>query len=279
MSEIEERILDELNAEIIARGGDPANIGDVKALRRDKKEPERRQKIKLELRIMRLFRRYFASQRHRLLASIEMYYPNRKAIIDVQPFLFDPAEMQKLEADIMRLLLTGSSAGAGIFGQNVNLALDYSLINADALEWARIHAGELITQIDKATQDTVQQVLSQFIDTPGMTIGDLRNSLPFGGQRAETIAVTEVTTAYGEGARVAGERLQVEYPDVKVVKKWYTNEDDRVCPLCGPLGDENKWIPLDKPFTVDSKTGKAIMNPPRHVKCRCWMASRTDING
>ena len=256
---------------------------DTKALSRDRREPDRREKVTLEMRLRRILLRYFRDQRARLLQAVTAYMPERKAIFDVENWLNmifgpdDPAR-SRLQADVMRLVVVGTSAGADIFRRNSGIELDYSLINANAQAAVSEHVGNMLQDIDKATREILKEQVQRFVETPGMTIGDLREALPFSPGRANTIAVTEVTRAYGEGERMAGERLAEEYPDVKVVKKWYTNEDDKVCPLCGPLG-RGGWVPIADAFATDSRTGEMIMNPPRHPNCRCWIATRTKING
>ena len=257
---------------------------EAKALSRDRREPARREKLKVEFRLRRLILRYFRAQRQQILQAVELSMPERKAIWDVEAWVnsifgIDERAKDKLNADVMRLVLAATNGGVDLFRRNAAIELDYTQINANASAAVQQYVGDLISNIDKTTRETVRQAVQQFVDTPGMTIGDLRNALPFNAQRANTIAVTEVTRAYGEGERVAGEALREQFPDVKVVKKWYTNEDDKVCPLCGPLGDADRWIPIDKAFDIDRRTGEMYMNPPRHVNCRCWIATRTDING
>lgn len=74
---------------------------------------------------------------------------------------------------------------------------------------------------------------------------------------------------------MAGREMREQFPDVRVVKKWYTNEDDRVCDICGPLGDGD-WIPIDEGFGVEE--GEAgLMEPPAHPNCRCWISTSTAL--
>jgi SPP1 gp7 family putative phage head morphogenesis protein len=100
-------------------------------------------------------------------------------------------------------------------------------------------------------------------------MGDIVARLPFGEERAWMIATTETTSAYARGQRMAGEALRKEYPDVDVVKQWFTNNDDLVCPICGPLDGEE--IDMDDDFTT------GIADPPAHPNCRCWISYRTRI--
>jgi len=83
------------------------------------------------------------------------------------------------------------------------------------------------------------------------------------------IAITETTKAFAMAERIAGNELQKAYPDVPVVKQWYTNQDDLVCDICGPLA--GKEVPLTSLFAGD------IEQPPAHVRCRCWMSTSTRI--
>ena len=98
--------------------------------------------------------------------------------------------------------------------------------------------------------------------------------IAFGEQRAQMIAVTETTRAFAEGERQAGLELKEKYPDVPVVKTWMTNEDERVCPICGGL--DGQEVAIDEAFEFE---GVEYPEPPAHPNCRCWMSSRTRING
>jgi len=73
---------------------------------------------------------------------------------------------------------------------------------------------------------------------------------------------------------LAGQDLKEEWPDVRVVKTWETNNDDLVCDICRPLNGVE--VEIDEPF-VNDETGDEFDCPPGHVNCRCWMDSTTDI--
>jgi len=57
-----------------------------------------------------------------------------------------------------------------------------------------------------------------------------------------------------------------------VIKQWWTNNDDRVCPICGPLHEE--VVDIDENFV---SLGVEYQQPPAHVFCRCWMNTTTRI--
>ena len=85
-------------------------------------------------------------------------------------------------------------------------------------------------------------------------------------QRAETIARTESMSAVNQGRSAMWRQLQDDgglEPDAR--KEWLTADDERVCPICGPL-DEHKPIPLDGSY--DTAVG-LLSHPPAHPGCRC----------
>lgn len=259
------QITDELNA----MGLDLPEI----LKRRDRREPGRLEKERVEDRIMMLMRRYFKRQKDKLIPYLNMRFPDRKDIITPDPFdnIIDGASDDEFVADLIRLIATAGVGGVNLFQQQVAVGLDYNLINDQALQFARDYTYDLITGIDATTRDLISNAISRFIETPGMTIGDITRELEsiFSLNRAQLIAVTETTNAYAMGQQIAGEALLAQFPDVRVVKKWYTNNDDRVCPICGQLDGEEVDI------TDNFSHGGA--NPPAHPNCRCWTNVRTRI--
>jgi hypothetical protein len=136
---------------------------------------------------------------------------------------------------------------------------DDTVIAVAAMDWARRYVGELIKRITDNTRALVREAVSAFIDTPGMTIGDLRRSLEpaFNEVRAQRIAVTETTRAFSEGQNLVREQLR--RGGLQLERVWRTSMDERVCPICGALADKREsdgW---------DGQSG-----PPAHVNCRCW---------
>jgi hypothetical protein len=236
---------------------------------RDRKEPERKAKEEMEAKLFRLFRKRFASQARAIRSQLEATHPGRKAIgLPTDPE-FNEEEFQ---ADVMRVVLKGVTSGAEQFGKEISIGMDYTLVNSRAAEWVRNYTFDLVKGIDKLSVDVFQSAISDFIQTPGMTIGDVMDRLPFGESRALTVATTETTRAYAQGQRLAGEQLKDEHPGVLVVKNWYTNSDDRVCDICGPL--DGLSVPLEENF---ESGGESIDEPPAHVGCRCWMSTSTRL--
>lgn len=237
----------------------------IKALsRRDPKEPRHVEKAQLDELLRLHFMRRFRYQQQQVIQAVQSQ-TGRKDWIDDN--LGGYPDEEEWEFQLVKFILAGMKGGADIFFDSITLQIDQSLFNVNAWEWARKYAGMLIKQIDAFTHEIVKKSVALFIKTPGMTIGDLEKMLPFNAARAESIAVTETTRAYAQGQIIAGKQLKADYPDVEVVKIWHTNNDDRVCELCGPLNDQE--VPLGDNFSDGTN------EPPRHVNCRCWIQTTT----
>jgi SPP1 gp7 family putative phage head morphogenesis protein len=245
-------------------------VDEIKAAVRDKREPGRLPKQKAEDKLYASVRRHFKRQADKIRGRLEILAPERKAIIDTT-FLDDDSlwDDPDWDAELVKLLTKAAQDGISLFADAITIGMDYTATNTDAAKWARQYTYDLIKGIDDTTREAVRSAISGFIETPGMTIGDVMDALPYGEIRAQMIATTEITRSYAQGNQLAGEAMKKEWPDVEVVKKWYTNNDDRVCDICGPMDGEE--VPIDEPFSSGDD------QPPAHVNCRCWTASRTRI--
>lgn len=247
----------------------------VKAVRRDKREPGRTEKEAAEEKLSRLFMRRFRRQAGQIRAKLENYAPDRKELTVPPIELFDDDWMDDEEsAELIRQLTKAARGGIALFGQRTGVQIDYTLTNKEAADWARQYAGDLLKKIDETTRQVLQSAITQFVETPGFTIRDVMDLLPFNEDRALSVAVTEITRTYAHGQQQAGEALKEEFPGVRIIKTWFTNNDDLVCDLCGPL--DGKEIDVDENF-YEPENEYQDGNPPRHVNCRCWIDTNTKI--
>ena len=140
------------------------------------------------------------------------------------------------------------------------ITFDAAVISEEALSWARRYNYELVTGLTDTTRKLVQQSVSTFVETPGMTRADLEKLLApaFGESRASMIGVTEVTRAYSEATN-QHQRLIRDEVGLEMRRRWDTLRDSLVCPICGPLNGlpEEDW-------QVEFPNG-----PPSHPNCRC----------
>lgn len=142
----------------------------------------------------------------------------------------------------------------------VGVYFDPAAINQAALSWASSYTYGLVSRLTDTTRDLLQEAITRFVATPGMTREQLEALLApaFGDVRASMIAVTEVTRAYSAATSLY-QKLLAEW-GLQTRRVWHTRHDERVCPICGPLEgkSEDAW-------SDDLQGG-----PPAHVNCRCW---------
>lgn len=244
-------------------------INDLPIKRRDKREPGRRRKEMMEDQAYAAVMRYFRDQKRQVKEILETWYPGRKAELPPELAMFDTVfGNDKFKALMAKLLGDAILDGILLFGETQKIGIDYTLVNAEAIEWARNYGFDLIKDIDDTSKRVLQKVISSFAETPGMTIGDVVERLPYTEDRALMIATTEITRVYAEGNAVAGHELQKQFPDVKIVEIWFTNGDELVCDICNIGGEE---VELDKEFS------NGFLRPPAHPNCRCWTTTTTAL--
>lgn len=249
----------------------PAEALEIRALkRRDKREPGRVVKESYEASLALLMRRMFAQQSRKVEQYISSYYPGRKAVEVVPDWVFEIDD--KLRATIINMFIRAAIDGVKLFQETGagRIGLDWTMVNKKAVDWAMQYTTEWLAALDDVTSEAVRSAVSAFADTPGMTIRQVMDMLPFDEARRKRVAITEITRVFAQSEQIAGEELQAKYPDVKVFKEWFTNADDivRVCDICRPLN--GMTAPINGSFGGYDK-------PPAHVNCRCWMSTYTDI--
>ncbi len=144
-------------------------------------------------------------------------------------------------------------------GAEIGIQFDPAVVNAAAAEWAKQYTYELVKGITTTTRTIIGNATEQFIATPGMTVGELRELLQpaFGEWRANLISTTETSRAYAQSSLTYKNRLAEQ--GISMLRVHNTSRDERVCPLCGPRDrkPETEW-PDD--------------GPPLHPGCRCGVS-------
>jgi hypothetical protein len=179
-----------------------------------------------------------------------------------------------LRSILLRHMGRGANGGARLFEAQIGLDIDQTQVNKYALRWATTEADHTATTIISGTAKTrLREALAQFVETPGYTVGDVMDVMRLTDPgNAEAIAITEITRAYSQGNRMAGEELQREFPDVRIIETWFTNNDELVCTaICEPLND--KTVTFGEKFDPANDVDR----PPAHPRCRCWTQVSTDL--
>lgn len=183
------------------------------------------------------------------------------------PETFWDDERRRLLAVLGPLIQRAALAGAQAATYRLlNIGVNSALVNQAAADWARRYTDDLLIQLNSTSEALVGEALSQWIETPGATMGDLVGLLSprLDGNlyRADLIAVTETTRAYASGEMGA-------YRSAGIQRwRWNTNRDEMVCPVCRALNGQVAEI--GQPFGVFR--GQAFTSPPSHPGCRCWVS-------
>lgn len=203
------------------------------------------------------------------------------------------ADDEALERALREALEQSADLGVRFAIANLDtiaFAFDWTLSFAEAREYADEFAGLLVRDINQTTLSQLRDSITRWIDE-GAPLDELIDDIAplFGQDRAELIASTEVTRAYAGGAEIA-----YRHSGVVEELQWFTANDERVCPICAPLGglrftedgsepasedvqEENAVrTPLGTPFvhpggngSADKFRGQTYDLPPAHPRCRC----------
>ena len=162
----------------------------------------------------------------------------------------------------------------------IGLGFDTLLVNEAAVRYAQERAAQAVTQIDGTTRRMIQQKVSQWFESGG-TLKELTESLAptFGYDRAEMIAVTEVTDTLAGSAEESWREVNRQYGTAVVEGKvWHTAADERVCPICAPL--DGQVVGLNEDFVHPGGSGLAaryegrrFKRPPAHPRGRCTVGA------
>lgn len=227
-------------------------------------------------------------------------------------------EHQDLLRDALVELMTRTALmGAGVGIQQVeqilgtrkqaNIGLaNWDLVNQAVLAWllgsgdgfGTGYADGVTISIVRTSEEHIRTAIGEWVRN-GLPLSALVDSLEawtFSRDRAEMVATTEVTRAYARGNLEAWRAS-----GVVTGMSWRTANDERVCPICAPLGglefspdgaepvsreeqrQEAQRAELDGEFqhpggpgAAGRFQGQAFELPPAHPRCRCWVVPLVD---
>jgi hypothetical protein len=164
---------------------------------------------------------------------------------------------------LQSIALVGGTVALADLNAVVSIGVDWGLVNANAVSWARAYGYELVKGITDTTAKFLQTEIADWMQS-GQPLDELISRIApmYGPVRAGMIASTEVTRAFDEGNDLVWKESQVVEAST-----WRTAEDELVCAICGPLS-RLEPVPLGEPF-IHPETGDEYMSPPAHVNCRC----------
>jgi hypothetical protein len=98
-------------------------------------------------------------------------------------------------------------------------------------------------------------------------------------RRATRIARTELAYAYNFGSFLAVKDAVDEGvldTNEVMVKRWWTQKDERVCPFCGPL--HGQVVGIEETFPGLTKRVPNTFVPPAHPMCRCVVLYEIEVH-
>jgi len=138
------------------------------------------------------------------------------------------------------------------------VAVSWDMANERAIQWAGQYTYELVRGMNATAQERLSTAIRHFyegrLDLDG--VARRMNSL-FSPQRAEMIAITEVTRASVQATNWYERELNEL--GVRTERIWRTANDEIVCPICGPNSSRRE------------SDGWTVAEPPAHPRCRCWL--------
>lgn len=240
--------------------------------------PDIENRREFEEQLTRGLTRVWQVARQRLVASVyrEGYTLGQLAAIP-------PDVLAEMQTDLTRLFTDRLDdvfvEAAQAYAGQLAYGIDEAELQQTAQEWARNYAPLLAAQMTTTTRAYLTDIARRAPDVPvnernlllvligaGITVAGVayRFRAPFNTQRAVSTAVTEVTNAISAGERAVNEKLQMN--GVRVEPVWYTQLDERVCPVCAPRHGRLQGDGWTK-------------EPPAHPNCRCYVGYRLTNNG
>ena len=162
-----------------------------------------------------------------------------------------------LRAILLPVLAEQVLRQASALVETIGPAFDPALMHVSAATWANKYTAGVIRGLTATTKQVLERAITTYRATPGMTREQLLQLLrpAFGSQRAEVIAITELTRAASQASVFYQEYLSEQ--GIAMEGVWQTTANERVCPICGPLHGQ-----------VTDRL------PPAHPRCRCGRTLR-----
>jgi len=121
--------------------------------------------------------------------------------------------------------------------------------------------------------DAVRRFREQLVEEGELTLAQVEHRVQNNASwqrriRAKRMARTELATAYNYGGYYTMKDAvdAGAFEDV-VIKQWHTQEDERVCPWCGPLHEQ--IVGMEETYPGLTQKVPNVLVPPAHPNCRC----------
>ena len=194
--------------------------------------------------------------------------------------LYDSEKAVALLVDLTLENFTDLYKKEGVRAAELIGITDFDPLTPPAKKALKAAIGLMAETYDENTLKQLEEEIGNGIDE-GASLADMTDRVnavfDYADQvRAQTVARTETF-------RVANEANRTAWKESGVVKdlKWYTADDERVCPYCGP--QHGKIVAIDRNFfdkgdTISGSDDSSLLAdygdisaPPLHPNCRCYI--------
>ena len=183
-------------------------------------------------------------------------------------------EEQALWDEIAELMIqvffAGGMGGYDALPKGAQVLVSWDRFNQDAVRYLREYRLGNVKKISDVTRERSIDIIENWVKS-GEPLPVLEAQLEawYSPERAERIAVTEVTKIYAEANQTAWQASGIVGGNT-----WHTAKDDKVCSICKPLAGMTS--PLDENGFTTEINGIGLKSPPAHVGCRCWLTPTVD---
>lgn len=142
----------------------------------------------------------------------------------------------------------------------------FTLQNTGAIEWLTGHVSATADSVNNTLYTRVREVIARNLSEQVTDIAKIKDEVVQTLQderewRVDRVVRNELVTAYSESSKRA-----YEMSGIVETLEWYTAEDERVCPICGP----NHGVEVKPNETFPS----GHSNSPAHIMCRCTVVPK-----
>jgi len=222
-------------------------------------------------------------------------------------------EMSALVTTLREAYNKAAIEAGKILPKEIQAGFRFDMFNPRAVDYARLRAAELVSQVSDSTRRGIQRVIAEGVES-GLTVqqqasrikemlgltprqvsalDNFKQMLTTEGRkpaqikrmvnrqknrmlrsRATAIARTETINAVNAGQEeIWAQAMDQGLIDFNARKKWVVTPDDLLCPICKPIPKNN---PGGVPIGTPFQTSVGPrMRPAAHPNCRCSMSLET----
>ena len=197
---------------------------------------------------------------------------------------------------VVAAIMAGADVGAQLLPKSIRNMVDQDTFNFAAMNYLKLYQLRDIPNINATTRKNIAVLVNKWLRS-GESLQTLEGMMAvvMNDPRAKQIAITEITRLFAQGNLLVWRSI-----GTVTSKVWQTANDEKVCPLCGPLHNQVVGIETDFQMPMEQMAaspqmqallgekysyekavarlqnmykwnGESVEAPPRHVNCRCWI--------